>query len=238
MSKALCVRQATLADVIAIHNIEQTCWGSEPGTKVLTTDDIAAMVSLKSPYTVVAEDAEGVFAYYHGVQTNFDFAAHKTFVSNLESKGYYADSEHNPKGTSMYGINVASVKRGGGSIVTQYITELMRNQNAEYYVAFSRIAGLQAYIHDTLGGLNGRDEAVVAAWYAARSARMFGAPVLEYNLDLPNIELPDPVVPDRVLCHHLRHTDVGVISLVPNYMPDDKSLNYGVFMVSKWPHVK
>jgi len=233
------IRSVQESDINALAALEARVW-QRHNTPILSQDELYEWYSEKSPYFLVAEYEGTVCGYYFGRQIAFAPDRIDAFLnpSQVSGKGYSLH-RHDPAHDSVYGISVASEVPGVGGQLNAAVHQLLEVMGIRYFVGFTRLSRLRAYVEkvETLhGGVLPYSLNDLVLWYAHESAELLRMPVWKEAKPKPTLSLPRLRRPDPVLAFHVRGTNFGLLTVLPNYMPDPASKNYGAFIASAAPH--
>lgn len=223
------VRPVRASDLSALAEIEALTWRKE-GAHVLSEDDLRVWFEEQSPLFLVSEHEGRVCGYYFGRFIEFTFAAMDDFIRGeiIHDGSWHRHYRHAPGATTAYGLSTASVVKGAGTVMSARARSIWKDHGIELCIGFTRLNGLDAYLK-SLGTLP-YPEAEIALWYAHESAKLLGLRSWGACTPQPSLELPPPAAPDPVLAFHARGNPIGLLRVVPGYMPDTASRNYGAFI--------
>lgn len=225
-------------DLDALAVLETRIWKRRQ-TPILSREELEEWYSERSPYFIVAEGSEGICGYYFGRQIAFSPDRLDAFLDpTLVTGRGLSDHPHDPSQDSVYGISVAASVPGAGALLNDAVHELLEVMGIRYFVGFTRLSRLDAYLQtiEKQGPLP-YDQHQIARWYAQESARLLTMPRWEQAEPVPVLAgLPSVRRPDPVLAFHVRGTTFGLLAVLPGYMHDPASRNYGACIVSGYPH--
>ena len=175
------------------------------------------------------------------MQVHFSLKHLEEFTSAdvLTDKGYTVHT-HDATGKSVYGVNIVTIAQDAGAQLNAEVHRRIRSMNAKYFLGFTRLVHLDYYLRSIETKNKGRlpyAEGEIALWYAYQTMKMIGARTWKEGAKEPKLVLPEVKRPDTVLKFHAEGTNSGLLCVVPNYMEDPKSRNYGAFLASEQPHV-
>lgn len=236
---AITVRSVRASDLDALAELEMSAW-KRHGTPILSREDLATWYAEESPYFLVAEDATGICGYYFGRQIDFSPARLDEFLdpARVTGKGM-SDHPHDPYGDSVYGISVVSKTPGAGTLLNEYIHQLLEVMGIRHFVGFTRLSKFSAYVERVTSMYQNESRHSlddIALWYAHESSALLDMRQWKEALPKPTLSLPPLRRPDPVLAFHVRGTNFGLLTILPNYMPDPASMNYGALIASSYPH--
>ncbi|HEX2792773.1 MAG TPA: hypothetical protein VHO23_03605 [Candidatus Paceibacterota bacterium] len=239
MHPELTVRNAASHDIEQLIAIEAAAWHGS-GAPLLAREQFADWLEERSPYFLVAEKEGAACAYYFGRLIAFAPERIEAFLDPaLVTGNGWSAHRANPFGNAVYGISVASVARGAGRALMDAVHERLRRDRVRYFLGFTRMTGLDAYLQGLERAGAGRlpaPEASVALWYAHENARLLGLRAWREGAARPALDLAPLRVPDPVIAFHVRGSTAGLMAVLPGYMPDRASRNYGALFVSERPH--
>lgn len=237
----LTIRAVTDEDLDGLAALDQFIW-STLGTPVLSRDDLAAWHAERSPYFLLAEDADGICAYTFSHTIGFSYTEDgiRAFLdpSRITGKGM-SDHPHDPRSLSVYGITVSSRRKGVGPALSAARHALLAKHEAPYYIGFSRIPGFARFVErvrEENEGERTRPLDELALWYAHENARLLRMRTWELARPKPTLALDPLEEPDSVLAFHARYSRYGILDIQRGYMQDPASLGYGVCIMSGRPH--
>ena len=229
------IRPVCKNDIDSLAELESLVWTPLHSTP-LTWDMLAAWYAEHSPFFLVAEYEKTICGFYFGRTIDLSPV---TALKFLDSRAMYAGGFHSyprdPKGRSLYGITMLSVVPKAGKALYEAVWQLKREQHVLYSVGISRLPGLREYVkkHHTAQ----EDEKNIALWYAVESTRLLRVrlwPTCELVQE-PNSYMRLSA-PDRMLAFHTYGTSFGLLGILPEFMTDPASLNYGAVILSEYPH--
>ncbi len=237
---SMIVRATTEADLDTLVALEEKAWKRHE-VPALTRSELNMWYAQRSPFFLVAEVDGVISGYYYGIQVEFSIETMDAFVAPSEDGGaVYHKHRHDPHGSSVYGISVASLTPGVGQALNSKVHELLAILDARYFVGFSRMFLFDKYASRLERGNNGIlpfDQDALALWYAHESARVARMrPWGDICTKKPSIDLPPLHRADPIMAFHALNVRVGLTRILPNYMHDPSSRNYGAFLVSEAPH--
>lgn len=231
-------RPVEVKDLDDLAALETRVW-ERRHTSILTREELGSWYNEQSPYFIVAETPDGICGYYFGRQIAFSPDRLDAFLDPALVTGRgLSNHPHDPSQDSVYGISVVAEMPGAGVLLNDAVHELLEVMGIRYFVGFTRLSRLNAYLcHLEEDGPLPYDEDVIARWYAQESAALLSmhhweqAKVLRRQLNLPRLRRPDPV-----LAFHVRGTTFGLLAVLPGYMHDPASRHYGACIASSFPH--
>lgn len=241
MAEQHTIREVRESDLSALVGIEQKRWSRE-GTDILGIELLTQWYETQSPFFLVAEKNEEITGFYYGMQVHFSMDTIEEFTSaDARTDQGYTKHTHDPSGISAYGVNVVTIAPEAGVALNQEVHRRLVAMKAPYFIGFTRLVHLDHYLRGveaTNGGKLPYPESEIALWYAHQTMKMIDARVWSQCSKEPDLDLPPLRRPDTILAFHVHHTRFGLVRVVPQYMEDPKSRNYGAFIVSDWPHVR
>jgi hypothetical protein len=235
------VRHVERDDIPALARLETAVW-TGLGTPILTETELSNWLDEGSPFFLIAESDGVPCGYYFGRRVRFSIERHGSFFDPRLMTGHgWSAHAHDPAGNCLYGINIASIKRGSGRVLYEAVHDLLDVMGLDYSVGITRLSGLDAYlsgIERTNDGALPYPEDAIALWYAHESARLLGLRSWSECQAKPELEgLPELTEPDPVLAFHVRGTTFGTLGILSGYIvPDPESRDYGAMIVSAFPH--
>lgn len=225
-------------DLDGLAALEARVW-KRRHAPILTRKELAEWYDERSPYFIVAEDPDGICGYYFGRQIAFSPDRLDAFLDPALITGRgLSNHPHDPSQDSVYGISVVAEVPGVGALLNDAVHELLEVMGIRYFVGFTRLSRLSAYLEylERTGPLP-YDEELIAQWYAHESATLLRMPRWEQAEASPSLaSLPPLRRPDPVLAFHVQGTTFGLLAVLPNYMEDPASRNYGACIASGYPH--
>ena len=228
------VREVTNADIPKILEVEKERWRGL-GTAVLSGADLRKWLASRSPFFLLAESRDGVGGYYYGMLADFSFdmIGEYTSAEHLSGTGYTTHM-HNKDANSVYGLCIVSTKKGAGQALNKEVYRRVHAMNKDFYFGYSRLSGFNAYLMSLSSTDYEKatiDAHATAIWYAHESMKLIGGKIWdEWCGPCPALTLPPPIQPDPVLSFHARGTGFGLLRVVPEFMPDPESRNFGAFL--------
>ena len=234
---AFTVRPVRRNDLSALAALEQRIW-RPLATPALSENDFRAWHEEDSPYFLLAEDEAGVCAYTFARQIRFSYTPADIAAFHRIGEHGVSTYPHDPNGNSIYGISIASERKGAGGALIRYRHEALEANRVPFIIGFSRLAGFASYLQSAEEAIKGLpdDPNAIALWYAHECARRSSMRSWGRCRAQPQVALPPVPTPDPVLGFHARHTRYGILDVVPGYLPDPESRNYGVSILSGYPH--
>lgn len=209
------------------------------GIPSMSLAELAAWYEEESPLFLVAEHENRLCGYYYGRLIRFDVDedAEAFCAPRPEGTWQWDRYPHNPVAESAYGICVAATVPGAGAALNAGIHDVLEHRRVRYYVGISRLSRLDRYV-ESIKSLGGElpDEGEIALWYTYQSADLLHMPIWPACPRRPCVLLPELRRPDPVLAFHVQGTTFGLLGLLPDYMPDAASRNFGAVIVSEFPH--
>jgi hypothetical protein len=239
------VRLAKEEDLPELENVEKQVW-TDLGTEVYGRAQFESWLSVNPACFLVAESRGRLVGYVYGQIMNFSVADIPSFVScEAVTDHGHTRGTHNSLGDSLYGMSVASIQPGAGKLLIRALYQLVLDLEKKCYFAFPRISGFDHYCRELeqqriFETITPALEAAVALWYTVACAKLEGHKVwnicpMPLLLPLPPVSKPDPVFNWHLRHWHLPHMQLGVVSVLHQFMPDPESRDYTVFICSKLP---
>lgn len=234
-------RPARYSDLPALARLEEKAWAGR-GTPALSYAELAAWLAEGSPLFLVAEDADGVCAYTFSRMIDFRFDAEgiARFLDPalMTGKGM-SNHPMNPDGEAAYGISIASIRPDAGKSLAPLRHEILELLRLPYFLTFSRLSGFDAYVRSVEESHGGElpcslDE--LALWYVHEHTRLCSMREWKEAKPKPALNLPEVNKIDPVLGFHAKHTKYGILDIMPGHLTDPSSRNYGVGLLSVYPH--
>lgn len=237
MQDSLRARRAMRSDIDSLIAVERAAWTGS-GAPLITPEQFEIWLQYDSPFFVVAENSEGVCGYYFGITTDFSPDRVSAFLDPKLVTGLgWSTHPHIPSADALYGISVAASSRGAGRVAIDHVRDVMEVLGTRYFLGFARMTGFDSFVHSIKkSGVLPWPESDLALWYAHENARLLKLPVWEQAPEKPSLELESLTEIDPVIAFHVKGSTAGFMSILPNYMPDSQSRNYGVLLVSERPH--
>lgn len=231
----LVIREVEARDIVRLEALEKKIW-SGLGTAILSASDITQWFANHSPFFLVAEYDGELVAYYYGQCADFSMEHIDEYTApHILSKTGYTIHVHKADGNSVEGLSVVSCMKGAARALNQEVYTRVRRLKKDFYFGYSRLSGFDSYLRGlpahTRGYADSCDEYHVALWYAHESMKLINGKIWEtWCTPQPPLCLPPPTVPDPVLSFHAKGTAFGLLRVVPEFMPDPESRNYGAFL--------
>lgn len=239
-SRFFCVRPAEARDIPDILAIEQEMWQGQ-GVELYTEDHFRTWLRHNPAGFQVSLKEGCVIAYGYYQTIHFDpknFRETFTSCDRVTDHGYTLNT-HNPDGNAFYGMSVVSRVKGGGSPLLMHVIQEAKKQKKEWYIGCPRInnyAEYRAKLNSQLGPFAGHtdEENSLALSYTVASATMIGALIWWEYLGAKPKNPPIPLSsPDQVLTAHLKHPGNGLGAILPGFMTDSASHDYGILSLMK-----
>lgn len=233
------IRPATDEDVPRLAELDRIKFGGT-GMDVYDESYFTCWRRVNPEGLLVAEHDGSVVGYRYSQYV--DFALED--IPYLTTNDAFTDSghtqrTHKPTGNCINGVSVCSSVRGAGRVLFEVIFKQLLQQGRRYYFGFSRIPGFNEYIQGIRGaGINTDhvSEQDMATWYAFACAQRVNGLVHDH-VPPPVVRLPAPDKPDPVLSKYLHHKGFGVAAILPNWIKDPASRDFGVMVLFKNPNL-
>lgn len=237
MNETYAVREVRHEDLPALVAIEQQRWGRE-GTEVMTLETLTQWYETRSPFFLLAERKGVIEGFYHAIQVDFSLDEIEKFTAQ-EMQTHHGCSihAHDPTARSVYAMNVVVIKGGAGEALNAEVHRRLKHLEMLYFIGVPRLVNLDHYlrgVESIHGGTLPYPEEDIALWYAHESMKMMDTnrPWTEYATQ-PDLCLPALRRPDLLLKFTVKTIPAGLLSIIPNFMKDPKSRNYGAFLASE-----
>lgn len=232
------VRPVRSEDLPKLAAIEQKRWERE-GTEIMDLKTLTQWYETGSPFFLVAECNGKIDGFYHAIQVHFSLDAIEEHTSLEAQTGHgYSKHTHDPTGNSVYAVNVVVVAPEAGAALNAAVHERIRALQMVYFIGVSRLVHLNRYlksIEELHGGSLPYEEESIALWYAHESMKMLKTNKTWVQCTpQPHLELPSLRRPDSLLKFHVESINAGLLRIIPNFMKDPKSRNYGAFLASEF----
>lgn len=233
------IRKADERDLEAIVGLERARFGGD-GTDCYQQAHVRAWFETCPEGLVVAEHDGRVVGHHYAQRFSFGFDRLSELKTHDESTDFGCTRRtHDLSGNAWYGISLCSILSGAGRALLEHIFREMPECGLSYFVGAARISGFDNYL-TTLenGGVRWRDvasESEMALWYSHGCAEMTGAKIWPTMPPKPPLSLTPPESRDPVLNKHIQIPGYGMAALLPGYMRDPPSRDYGVFVVYQSP---
>lgn len=237
MQQEIIVRPVRNTDLPVLARLEDAAW-KRHGIPALTLPDLSAWYEEYSPLFLVAESEGKISGYYFGRIIRFALEDAHTFLTPVECAGgwEWGRHPHDPNADSAYGICVVSVVPGAGIALNNVVQDILCKRRIRYFVGVSRLSRFDRFFKTAQISGSDQTEYDSALWYVHESASLLSMPVWTQCAPKPCVMLPKLRRPDPVLAFHVRGTSFGLLGVLPNYMPDAASRNYGAVILSEFPH--
>lgn len=218
----------------AIVALEEASYAAN-GMQCYGTDHVAAWLEVNPAGLFVAEHGGNVVGYTCTQTIHFEPGrAHAMKTHDIATDCGYIRRTHRPDGNSIYGLSICSSVPGASREMFRHICAYARENGKAYYMGFSRIPGFDKYAKivedDALAAGNGVSQDDLALWYAHACIDMVGGGMHDVFPPRPRLSLPVPEDPDPVFCKYLKVPGMWTAALVPGYMQDPESRDYGICM--------
>lgn len=229
--KEFTVRLAEAADTDRIMALERASYFAN-GMHCYGRDHVEAWLEVYPDGLYVAEWEGEVVGYTCTQLVDFDVHAPHVFKSHdLTTDGGYIRKTHQVGGNSVYGLSICSNVAGAARAMFDHICRTAKEQGRDYYLGSARIPGFDNFIHSLNHSEDLIDLDELALWYVHECIEMVDGLTLPSFPAKPNFSLPHLGRPDPVLCKYLKAPNHYVVSVLPDYMQDSESRNFGVLMV-------
>lgn len=200
------VRPYTVADIPALHNVQEACFPPPyPAEQLWTREQLLSHIATFPAGALCAEIAGTIVGSCTSLIIQFD-PNHPNHTWDEVADGGYIKRSHKPDGNTLYGIDMAVMPeyRGRGVARAMYRTryDLVVKLGLDRFLAAGRMPGYSQY-----GGILTPEE------YANK--------VISGDLV------------DRVITPQLR-SGLRPLGVVHNYIPDEESRNCALLL--EWPH--
>jgi hypothetical protein len=164
-------------------------------------------------------------------------------VSLLTTDAAFTDSAltrktHRPEGNSIHVVTVSSIAPGGRRALFEALMRQLVAQKRAYLILYSRLAGLRDYCRAlTEQGVDVESLGlkIVARWYVAQCAALFGGARLWPGVQRESLALPPPGAPDPVLNKYLKDRGAEVAAVLVDWIEDPASCNCSALVVIRNP---
>lgn len=178
------------------------------------------------------------YTYQQCVDFDFDAIPRLTTYNEFTDHGHTVRT-HRWEGNTIHGMSAVAVAPQGVYQIFKVIEQQMTEQKRKYIITGARIPGFDAFWKQAVkNGALASDVSKMAAAqsYVGQCVRLFGGFLWE-SFPKDVVDLPKPVRPDPVMNKWLKHEGFGVAAVLPNWMDDPRSHDFGVLMVLRNPHV-
>jgi hypothetical protein len=237
MEKTYLVREVQKTDLPQLAEIEQKRWERE-GTEIMTLEILTEWYETRSPFFLLAEKDGVVEGFYHAIQVDFSLNEIEKFTApEMQTHHGCSIHAHDPKARSVYAMNVVVIKGGAGEALNAEIHRRLKDLEMLYFIGVPRLVNLDHYLKSVEmihGGTLPYPEEDIALWYAHESMKMMetNRPWAECATQ-PDLCLPPLRRPDLLLKFTVKSIHAGLLRIIPNFMKDPKSRNYGAFLASE-----
>lgn len=235
MQSEIFVRPVREEDLSVIVAMEERTWPSM-GADPLSRKTLTAWYLEKSPFFLIAECSGTPCGFYFGRMITLTEETALTFLDQtLMSSGGIHQYPYAKHGNSVYGITMLSTVKGAGRALYTAVWKRKKALCIKYSIGISRLSDFRNFAMMLNAAKVSLDD--IALWYATSSARQLGLrmwpsckAVQEW---LPTHTLQKP---DRMLAFHTYGTSFGLLGVLPGFMTDPESMNYGAVILSEHPH--
>lgn len=235
------VRQAQALDIPRLVELEQIKFGGQ-GTEVYDDSYFRCWLGVHPEGLLVSCTADGTvvgYSYTQCVDFDFDHISRLTTYNDFTDGGYTAKT-HRGGGNTIHGVTAVAVMEGAVHTIVKVTECRMVRDHKKYHISGARIPGFDSYLKE----LESRNvdmspfaDHQIAEWYVACCVRDFGG-FLWPSFPTVDLDLPAPQQPDKVLNKWMRHEGFGVAAVLPNWMQDPKSREFGALILMKNPNLK
>jgi hypothetical protein len=237
LRNTITVRQAAIGDIPELCSIEKEVW-SKTNTAYFGTSEFTAMICEDSPFFLVAVKDSRICGYYYGKLVTLSKKVISLFMDaqNIDGAGCCKIS-HTSAGSSLYGISVVSIILWAGVTLQKAVDQKCVELGLSCAIGYSRLSGLRKYSESI--GVVGFSEYKIVHWYVCESARLLKLSLSEIEFATQRKSAFDSVLPkisapDKILAFHTRRKKCTLLKIIPNYMTDTESINYGVLLLSEF----
>jgi hypothetical protein len=240
MDETYVIREVQKKDLVQLAAIEQKRWERE-GTEIMTMEILTQWYETRSPFFLLAEKKGVIEGFYHAIQVDFSLNEIERFTApEMQTHHGCSIHAHDPQAKSVYAMNVVVIKGGAGAALNAEVHRRLKGLEMLYFIGVPRLVNLDHYlrgVEETHGGLLPYPEEDIALWYAHESMKMLetNKPWQECTAQ-PDLFLPPLRRPDLLLKFTVTTIRAGLLRIIPNFMKDPKSRNYGAFLASELPH--
>lgn len=230
------VREVREDDLPALAAIEKERWERE-GTDILTQKQLEQWYKSGSPFFLVAERDGEIGGFYYAIQVHFSLDAIEDHAGDKAQTHHgWSIHTHDPAGESVCGVNLVQRNPYAGSALSAKIHKLIREKKMLYFIGVLRLVNLDHYlrqIEKLHGGVLPYKEEEIALWYVHESMKLLGqTKTWTECTPQPKLLLPPLRRPDTLLKFSVQALQVGLLRIIPDFMKDPKSRNYGAFFAS------
>lgn len=240
MSEVLHVREARDEDVPRLSELEQLKF-RDCGIEIYDERFFRCWRTVNPSGLLVSCRADGlVVGYTYQQCVSFDFSEipRLTTYNDLTDNSYTVRT-HKPDGNTIDGMSAVAIAPMAVFQIFKVIEQQMIDEGRKYIISGSRIPGFGSYWRGLQAmefDLSKIDKVAAAEWYVRQCVLQFGGFLWE-SFPAAKLALPLPQKPDPVLNKWLKHKGFGAAAVLPQWMLDRKSHDFGVLIVMRNPHV-
>ena len=231
MEPVIIIRPVRLQDLDKLAVLEKKAWQRRE-TEILSETSLRKWYEERSPFFIVAELNQEICGYYFARQVHFNPTDTDKFLEQFDSDDSLPP---NPEGRSVYAQSVVATTPGAGTALHHAIHELFKIYGIEYFIGFSRMPMFSRFAkrikESEVGSRYSLD--TLALWYAHESLERLGMEAWPQCTAKPKLSLPPLRKPDPVIAFHGKAIKMSLLRVMPNYMQDPESLNYGALLASR-----
>ena len=214
-------------DLAALESLESRAYGPA-GTAVYDAAYFQAWAATNPEFLLLAENDKGEavgYAYSQYVDVDFSNVGAVRSYDRMTDDGWTRAS-HRPDGPCLHVVNLASVDRGAGFVLSAASMLLGRRQGRKLVITLARMPGFDGYMkrleadgHWPAACARLEDAAV---GYALETVRLTNARIWPCMTQAP-AALPPPAVPDPVIRKQLGFKGTGLAAVRQDFMNDPQS---------------
>lgn len=231
MHQDIVIRPVRESDLRPLALLERNVW-SRRETEILSESSLRKWYEEDSPFFLVAESNGILCGYYFARKVHFDLANIEGFLEEF-AVGNTETTRH--QGNSVYAQSIISVTPGAGVALHNRIHKMFKEAGVKYFVGFSRMPMFHKFAKkvELDSAYSHIPEHELALWYAHESTELMKMECWDECSPKPILPIPPLRRPDPVIAFHGQSISMSLLRVMPEYMLDPASRNYGAFLAAK-----
>lgn len=226
MADTIRVRLAEEKDVPRLAEVEKAAWGNE-GTPVYGEAHFRTWLEIYPDGFFLAE-VNGVieaFSYSQIIDFNFEEPRITGSFDDITDHGF-SRRTHRPDGNSHFGITICSLSPGAGREIIRENLVFTR-KTGRPMLGVSRLPDFCRYMSAVKGEISPKARSTLALHYGIECAKMVQGRIHPQLLaEYSQGEYPPVSAPDSVLRKYLKNKEFMLLTLLPDFWQDPKSLDF------------
>ena len=231
MADTFTVRLAEAQDIRRLAEVEKAAWQNE-GTPVFGEEHFRTWLDLFPEGFFLTEENSIIVAYIYLQLIRFDADQAQLPDYNALTDHGYTRSTHDPSGNHIFGVTICSLSRGAGRMLIDRLIAFSEERRLPA-LGVSRIPDFSRYLAESgITEPTAEEERSLALHYGIECAKMVQGKIhpRAYAFHKPG-NYPPVKSPDSVLRTYLKHPDVMLFRLLPDFCQDPKSRNFNFLLI-------